>query len=84
MTTNFATIPRKDKVKWMKFINDFVKTKGWPPSVREIQKRFRVSSTSVVSYRLSRLEKDGYLHREHGITRGLRITEEGFNFLGER
>lgn len=81
--TTFTKISRKDKVKWLKFISDYTKKNGWPPSIREIQARFRRSSTSVVDYRLNKLVKDGYLYREFGVARGLRITDEGFDLIGE-
>ncbi len=80
----FKSIPRREKIRWLRFIDNYVRKQGWPPTVREIQKHFSISSTSVVDYRLHRLINDGYVHREPGITRGLRITQDGYIFMGNK
>ena len=45
------------------FIRDFVDGNPYPPTLREIAKGCRISSTSVVDYYLSVLEAEGHLTR---------------------
>lgn len=49
---------------------------GWPPTIREIGRAAKISSTSVVSYNLKRLEEKGYLVRENEVSRGIQLTEK--------
>ncbi len=55
------------------FIHDFLRQKGYPPSVRDIAKGCQISSTSVVAYNLARLEEAGYIHRHSDISRGIEL-----------
>jgi repressor LexA len=45
-------------------IRDSVRSRGYPPSMREIAEAVGLISTSSVSYQLSILERKGYLHRD--------------------
>ncbi|MBC8504433.1 MAG: repressor LexA [Anaerolineales bacterium] len=47
---------------------------GYPPTIREICERAELSSTSVANYYLERLEEKGYIQRDRGISRGLKVT----------
>ncbi|MFD7764144.1 LexA family protein [Streptomyces microflavus] len=47
---------------------------GEAPSVREIAAGAGLRSTSTVHYQLGRLEKAGYLKREPGRNRSIRLT----------
>ena len=49
---------------------------GRVPSVREICDNTGLSSTSTVHYHLNALEEDGYIVREHGVNRCIRIAGE--------
>ena len=40
----------------VEFLNEYVEENGYPPSIREIGAAAGISSTSVVSYNLKRLE----------------------------
>lgn len=60
------------------FIKKEIKTKGIPPSIREICKATNLSSTSSVHLHLETLEKKGYINRSHSKTRHIEILEEGF------
>ncbi len=51
--------------KILKAIQQWAEVRGLPPTVREIQEEVGASSTSVVDYHLRRLEKWGYISREH-------------------
>ena len=50
--------------KILQAIRDSVRTRGYPPTMREIAEAVGLISTSGVSYQLSILERKGYLHRD--------------------
>ncbi len=58
----------------LKYIQDYVDDRGYPPSIREIGDRVGISSTSVVDYNLRALERDGYIRRDREVSRGLEIV----------
>jgi repressor LexA len=53
------------------FITDFLRDKGYPPTIRDIAAGCRISSTSVVAYNLGKLEQAGYIRRHSDISRGI-------------
>lgn len=57
----------------LRFIKAFIRENDYPPSIREIQVGCGISSTSVVDYNLSALQRAGHLHQESGIARGIRL-----------
>ncbi len=57
------------------YIREFSRDKGYPPTIREIGQHAGISSTSVVNYNLTKLEKDGYLTRDLKVSRGVRLVE---------
>jgi repressor LexA len=50
--------------KILQAIRESVRSRGYPPSMREIAQAVGLISTSSVSYQLSILERKGYLHRD--------------------
>ena len=58
------------------FVKDFQERKGYSPSVREIQRGCRISSTSVVDYNLRLLEQKGALRRDREVSRGIDMRDE--------
>ena len=58
----------------LEFLNEYIEENGYPPSIREIGTAAGISSTSVVSYNLRRLEQRGYLSRDREVSRGLRLA----------
>lgn len=58
----------------LEFINRYVIDNSRPPSMREIGAATGISSTSVVSYNLGRLEEAGYIVRDREVSRGLKLT----------
>lgn len=58
----------------LKYIQQYVDERGYPPSIREIGDRVGISSTSVVDYNLRALERDGYIRRDREVSRGLEIV----------
>lgn len=63
--------PREEQILAM--IKNALRTKGYPPSVREIGKAVGLNSTSTVHSYLKRLEKKGVLHRDPSKPRALEI-----------
>jgi repressor LexA len=61
----------------LRFIKEFYQENHFPPTIREIQERCRITSTSVVDYNLKALEEKGYLRRNKKISRGLELTGLG-------
>jgi len=61
----------------IKFLGEYVEENGYPPSIREIGAAAGISSTSVVSYNLKRLEEKGYISRDREISRGLKLATLG-------
>lgn len=55
----------------VEFINQFWRSHGYPPSVRDIVVGCHLSSTSVADYNLKILEKKGLISRRHGVSRGI-------------
>ena len=53
------------------FIAQFQQQHEYPPTIREIGQAASISSTSVVDYNLRVLEREGHLHRDREVSRGL-------------
>ena len=64
--------PRPQQI--LDFIRAYRADHSYMPSVREMQAACGISSTSVVDYNVRILERDGYLHREPDISRGLELV----------
>ncbi|MEA3377235.1 MAG: transcriptional repressor LexA [Chloroflexota bacterium] len=61
----------------LEFVGEYIGDNGYPPSMREICAATGISSTSVVSYNLDRLEESGYIVRDRDVSRGLRLAGAG-------
>jgi len=62
--------------KILAYISDFTRKMGYPPTVREIGKRFRIASSSVFDH-LNALEAKGVLKRKgEGKSRTLVLTKK--------
>ncbi len=73
-TTHAHLSERQEAI--LAFLSDYIGENGYPPSIREIGDAAGISSTSVVSYNLKRLEEKGYIDRDPEVSRGLRLTSE--------
>jgi repressor LexA len=60
----------------LEFIRGFIRSHGYPPTVREIGQNVGISSTSVVDYNLRILTERGYLKRDQEISRGISLIED--------
>jgi repressor LexA len=61
------------KVRILDFIAATLRTRGFPPSVREIAKAVGLASTSAVHHHLLILEREGYLERGAAQSRAIRL-----------
>jgi len=64
------------------FVGDHSDERGYPPTIREIAKAVKISSTSVVDYHLKALQEKGYLERDSSVSRGMRLTSQAMSTLG--
>ncbi len=60
----------------LNFIHQFRDENGYPPTLREIGRRFSISSTFGVKRHLDALVKKGYLNIESNASRGISIVKE--------
>ncbi|MBN1814586.1 MAG: repressor LexA [Anaerolineae bacterium] len=65
----------------VEYLNEYVEENGYPPSIREIGAAAGISSTSVVSYNLRRLEEKGYISRDREVSRGLKLVTAGHQVM---
>lgn len=66
----------------LRFIWDYIEEHSRPPTIREIGRNVKISSTSVVNYNLNKLEERGLLERDSDVSRGIRFTEQAMAVLG--
>ena len=69
-----AETTRKERAI-LKFIEEQVIEKGYPPSVREIGKAIGLSSTATVHAYLAKLEKQGFIKKEDKKGRTLKVVK---------
>ena len=60
----------------LNFIHEFRDENGYPPTLREIGRRFSISSTFGVKRHLDALVKKGYLNIESNASRGISIIKD--------
>jgi repressor LexA len=58
------------------FIKGLIRTKGRPPSIREIGERFAIRSTNGVRAVLEALERKGFIRRDRYTSRGIELLRE--------
>lgn len=58
----------------LNFIEDYLDTNGYPPSLREIGQKFEISSTFGVKRHIDALVKKGYITVESNTSRGLNVV----------
>lgn len=63
----------------LNFILEYIEFNGYPPTLREIGKKFDISSTFGVKRHLEALVKKGCLEIESNSSRAITITDIGFN-----
>ncbi len=63
-------------------IRDFIRERGYPPTVRDIGREVGISSPSAVKYQLEQLERRGFIERDPRSSRGIRLSASGAHLLG--
>lgn len=62
----------------LNYIKKEIKTRGYPPAVREIGEAVGLSSSSTVHSHLNQLENKGYIRRNPTKPRAIEITDHSF------
>lgn len=78
---NILTDRQKDILS---FIEQFRNENGYPPTLREIGKRFEISSTFGVKRHLDALVKKGYIAVESNASRGISYLRHEFDNTAEK
>ncbi|HVP35781.1 MAG TPA: transcriptional repressor LexA [Terriglobales bacterium] len=65
------------------FISETAEKNGLPPTIREIGKKFRISSTNGVRAILSALIAKGYIRRKPLLSRGIEVLRSVSNSFGQ-
>jgi repressor LexA len=60
----------------LEFINKKIKEAGYPPSVREIAKAVKLSSSATVHSHLKKLEEKGYIKRNQSKPRAISVLTD--------
>ncbi|KKQ91736.1 MAG: LexA repressor [Microgenomates group bacterium GW2011_GWC1_39_7b] len=68
----------------LKFIHTSIKNSGYPPTLADLREELDVVSNQAVIDVLSVLERKGFIKREEGTARGIRILDKGFEILSAR
>ncbi len=58
----------------LEFFENFLDEHDYPPTVRDIQRGCEISSTSVVSYNIDILKREGLIRKHDGVSRGLGLV----------
>jgi repressor LexA len=75
-------ITQKQKRVLEKIYNN-IKSQGFPPTLANLREELNVSSNQAVLNFLKSLETKGYIKREEGQARGIKILPLGFKILGK-
>lgn len=79
VTSNFpdqGTSLTKSQIEILEYIRNFVRTNGYPPSVREIGKAVGFASSASIHAHLRKLESAGYLQRNPFKSRTLEVVQD--------
>ena len=63
-------------IEILEFIDSYIKTTGYPPSIREMGAAVGLKSTSAVHVQLSKLEKRGYIIKDSSKTRAIKLVKQ--------
>jgi len=67
-------ITTKQKVV-LDFVKNYFKKKGYAPSLKEIQNKFKLASVSTAHFHISKLKKYGYLNKIDNAARAISISK---------
>lgn len=63
--------------KILNYMKEEIRTKGYPPTVREICAALNIKSTSTAHKDISNLEKQGYIRKDPSKPRALMLVDNG-------
>jgi repressor LexA len=63
------------QIKILEVLERYQEQVGYPPSIRDICDKTGITSTSVVNYYLKQLETSGFIERDGGVSRGIRLVK---------
>ncbi|MDI6641137.1 MAG: transcriptional repressor LexA [Elusimicrobiota bacterium] len=66
--------PQQRKV--LEFISTYIRSIGMPPTIREVGKKLKFSSTGTVRYYLRGLSEKGYIKLKGKISRGIELIKQ--------
>lgn len=72
----------KRQLEALNIIYKNIESSGFPPSLADLREALKVASNQSVINFLKVLENSGYIKREEGLARGLKILPKGYNALG--
>lgn len=78
-TKNNNASPRQKLV--LQIIYNTIKSSGFPPTLTDLREALNVVSNQGILEHLAALEKKGFIKREHGSARGIRILPKTFKLL---
>lgn len=58
--------PSRSEMRLYQVLEQFWRENCVPPTIRQLQERAKVTSTSMVKYYLNALERTGYIEQRHG------------------
>ncbi|KKR91862.1 MAG: LexA repressor [Parcubacteria group bacterium GW2011_GWC2_42_12] len=72
----------KRQLEALNIIYKNIESSGFPPSLADLREELKVASNQSVINFLKVLENSGYIKREEGLARGLKILPKGYKALG--
>lgn len=72
---NMKPLTEKEK-QMLEYITECIRTDGYSPTVRDIREALGIKSTATVHAYLTKLEDKGYIQKQNGKSRTLRLDEE--------
>ena len=72
----------KRQLEALNIIYKNIESSGFPPSLADLREALKVASNQSVINFLKVLEKDGYIKREEGLARGLKVLPKGYSAVG--
>jgi repressor LexA len=70
------------KEKIIEFLKEFIRNKGFAPSIREIAGGLGFKSTKAIKIHLDELAEKGIIKKKKGVARGISLQEKGMPIIG--
>lgn len=77
--TEMSTLSPKRK-QILDFITNFIRQRGYAPSVRDVAEGCGISSSSVAQYHLNVLEREGCIRRDREVSRSIGLVKKATYF----